>query len=363
MFLLSKIIVKEWLRSLVGSIIVLFLLITVGDILNGFLQNYTLFRIFVEYALKLPDFLSKMLPISALLATLFAFNRLKSKSELMGILAGGYSAPRIYALILLCSFSLGLIQFFNLGYVIPFANKIKREQFEKSKKNESKYLARSRIGDSGAVWYKSGNNFTSFQVYDTKNKILKNVVVYESSTTDILQRIISASEAKYLGSNDWKLINVEIVEKLATKEFPTVKKLEEFTLTLGETPEDLKQFESDITTLHFFDLKNFISRLQETDINSTEYEILLFEKISLSLICIIFSLFPLATIFSPNRRAASFGKSIIITLLFSIGFWLAHSAAISLGTSGKVPVLLATFTIPSIFIAFITYTYLKNRTL
>ena len=114
MFLLSKIIVKAWFRALIGSILVLFLLITVGDILNGFLQNYSVFRIFVEYALKLPDFLSKMLPISALLATLFAFNKLKTKSELMAILAGGYSAPRIYTLILFCSLGLGLFQFLNL---------------------------------------------------------------------------------------------------------------------------------------------------------------------------------------------------------------------------------------------------------
>lgn len=346
-----------------GSVVVLFLLITVGDILNGFLQNYSLFRIFVEYALKLPDFLSKMLPISALLATLFAFNRLKTQSELMAILAGGYSAPRIYRLIIFCALGLGLIQFINLGYVIPFANKIKREQFEKSKKNESKYLARSRIGDSGAVWYKSGSNFTSFQVYDTKNKVLKNVVVYESSKDNTLSRVISAKEAIYQADNRWQLIDVEAVTKLNTREFPVLEKLKTLDLKLGETPEDLKQFESDITTLNFFDLKNFISRLQDTDINSTEYEVLLYEKVSLSFICIIFSLFPLATIFQPNRRAASFGKSIIITLVFSIAFWLAHSAAISLGAGGKIPVLVATFFIPTVFVVFILSTYLKNRTL
>lgn len=363
MFLLSKIMVKEWFKSLLGSLIILFILITVGDILNGFLQNYSVFRIFVEYALKLPDFLSKMLPICALLATLFSFNKLKSKSELMGILAGGYSAPRIYGLILMCSLSLGIFQFLNLGYIIPTANKVKREQFEKSKKNESKYLARSRMGNSGLVWYKSGEYFTSFQVYDSKNRALKNIVVYMTSPENTLQSVISAKQAVFIKDTTWRLEEVELVQSLDGKSFPSVENKDNFLIELGESPEDFKQFESDITTLNFFQLKNFISRLKETDINSTEYEVILFEKISLSLICIIFSLFPLSTIFSPNRRAASFGKSIIITLLFSIGFWLAHSAAISLGTSGKIPVFVATLAIPSFFMVFILFTFLKNRKL
>lgn len=355
--------VKEWFRALMGSLIILFILITVGDILNGFLQNYSVFRIFMEYVLKLPDFLSKMLPICALLATLFSFNKLKGKSELMGILAGGYSAPRIYALILFCSLSLGFFQFVNLGYIVPHANKIKRQQFEKSEKNESKYLARSRMGDSGLVWYKSGDYFTSFQVYDSKNIALKNVVVYTTSPVNTLQSFVSAKQAVFVKDTTWRLEDVEIVNDLDGKRFPNVENKEEFLIELGESPEDFKQFESDITTLNFFDLKNFISRLKDTEINSTEYEVLFFEKISLSLICIIFSLFPLSTIFSPNRRAASFGKSIIITLLFSIGFWLAHSAAISLGTSGKIPVHAATLAIPLIFIIFILYTFIKNKKL
>ena len=106
MSLLAKIIVKEWTKSLLGAMIILFLLISIGDIINGFLRNFTVDRIIIEYLLKLPDLTGKMLPISALLASLFSVNKLKSQSELMAILAGGYSAQMIYRLILICSVSL-----------------------------------------------------------------------------------------------------------------------------------------------------------------------------------------------------------------------------------------------------------------
>lgn len=54
MSLLAKIIVKEWIKSLLGAIIVLFLLVSIGDIINGFLRNYDVERILIEYILKLP---------------------------------------------------------------------------------------------------------------------------------------------------------------------------------------------------------------------------------------------------------------------------------------------------------------------
>ena len=111
----------------------------------------------------MPSLMGKMLPICGLLASLTAINKLKNQAELMAILAGGFSAAKIYKLFLSCSLLIALIQFLNLGYIVPAANKIKRKEFEKSRKNESKYLARSQIGQTGYIWYKTDNYFTSFK--------------------------------------------------------------------------------------------------------------------------------------------------------------------------------------------------------
>lgn len=363
MFLLSKIITREWFKALLGSVVVLFLLITVGDILNGFLRNYELKRIFIEYLLKLPEFMGKMLPISALLASLFAINKLKSKSELMAILSAGYSAKKIYALIFYCSLSIGALQFINLGYLVPMANKVKRSQFEKSRTQESKYLARSKIGQSDLIWYKSGNYFTSFRAFDSKNNSLKDVLIYFISDDDKLDSIYRAKSAKYVAQKRWKLEDITIIQSLSTNEFPKQTQVRQAFVELNESPQDFNQFESDITTLNYFDLGNFIKKLKETEISSSEYEVMYYEKLSLALICIIFALFPVASIFNPNRRASSFGKSVIFTLIFSIVFWGVHSGTISLGNAAKIPSLVATMGIPLIFAIYISIVFFKNRTL
>lgn len=363
MYLISKIIAKEWLRSLIGAIVVLFLLITVGDIINGFLRGYEAKRVLFEYLLKLPELASKMLPISALLASLFSINKLKAHSELMAILAGGFSVRKIYILFFSCSLFIGVFQLVNLGYLIPAANKVKREEFEKSKKNESKYLARSTIGKSGLIWYKSANYFTSFKAFDSKNKLLKEVTIYFLDKDKKLDSVYKAQSAQFITTNQWTLNEVVITQNINKKVFPKITSSNHLIINLKETPADFKQFESDITTLNLGQLGDFITRLKDTGINSTEYEIMFYEKFSLALVCIVFSLFPVAGIFTPNRRSSGFGQSVVFTLLFSIGFWLIHSGGIALGNSGKIPPFLATMGIPIFFSLYIIWSYRKNREL
>ena len=118
-----------------------------------------------------------------------------------------------------------------------------------------------------------------------------------------------------------------------------------------------------VSPAFIFNLSKFINRLENTDINSTEYKVMFLEKLSLSFICLIFSLFPLSGVFNPNRRSAGFGKSIVFTLLFSIFFWGIQSGAIALGNSAKIPAIIATLGVPFLFGIYIFYTFYKNRKL
>ena len=126
MLILSKLIVKEWFKSLLGAVTVLFLLISTADLINGFLQGKDTQKVLLEYALKMPDLMGKMFPICCLVASLFSLSKLKAHSELISILAAGYSYLKIYSLIGTCALTIVATQFLNLGFIEPFANKIKR---------------------------------------------------------------------------------------------------------------------------------------------------------------------------------------------------------------------------------------------
>ncbi len=360
--ILSRILFKEWFKSLLGAIAVLFLLISTADLINGFLQGKDASRVFLEYLLKMPDLMGKMFPICCLVASLFSLNKLKAHSELIAILAAGYSYQRIYVLIGTCALSMVGLQFLNLGFIEPMANKVKRQEIARSRKSEGKYLTRSSL-EGGKFWYKSQNYFASFAYFDRHNKILKNLEIYYFSDNHSSTKILTSDFANYVGDGKWKLNHVFELSNLGGISFPTTSQRESEQVQLAEVPEDFGEFEADLTTLSFFKLAHFVSRLSRTGINVSEYEILLLNKVFLSLICLIFALFPVSTIFNPNRRSSSFGKNVVLTLLVTVGFWILYSGAVAFGNSGRVPPVVATGIIPFVFMIFVLWTFVKNRKL
>ncbi len=362
MQIISRLIIKEWFKTLFGAVTVLFLLISTADLINGFLQGKELSRVFLEYALKMPELMGKMFPISCLIASLFSLNRLKSHSELISILASGFSYFKFYLIISSCAILMVATQFINLGFIEPYANKVKRLEIRKSKVSEGKYLTRSSI-EGGRFWYKTDQYFTSFAFFDKKNNRIKDLQIYFFSSNSKATKIIKADSAKFLKGGSWKLENANIITHLDDENFPQVETHKDFNIKISEAPEDLGEFEADLTTLNFFKLYQFISKLQKSAINVTEYEIMLLNKVSLSFVCLIFSLLPLTGLFNPNRRSSSFGKIAVQTLLVSFLFWGSYSSSLALGNEGKIPALLATAGIPGLFLSFVLFHYFKNRKL
>lgn len=362
MLILSSLIVKEWFKSFIGAIVVLFLLITTTDLINGFLQGKEISRVLLEYLFKMPDLMGKMLPICCLVATLFSFNKLKAHSELISILAAGFSYRKIYLLIAACASTVMFLQFYNLGFLEPIANKMKRQEIRKSRLSEGRYLTRSSIA-GGRFWYKSHNYFASFSFFDRKQSVLRDFEIYYFNPSHKSEKILKSSSATFNSKGQWILNNVTELTLLDDPTFPLQLSQPEMVLAIKETPADFGEFEADLTTLSFFKLLQFVSRLSKTGINVSEYQIVLFNKFFLSFICLVFALIPVSSIFSPNRRSSSFGKNVIQTLLITIAFWVLYSSAVAFGNSGSIPPWLATGIVPTSFFGFVFWTYFKNRKL
>lgn len=363
MLILSQILLKNWFKSLIAAVVVLFLLITTADLINGFLQGKEGDRVLLEYALKMPDLMGKMFPICCLVASLFSLNNLKSHSELIAILAAGYSYQRIYALIGSCALVMVFVQFLNLGYLEPYANKVKRQEISKSRTSEGRYLTRSSV-DGGKFWYKTNNYFASFTFFDRKNKSLNEFEIYYFTPDHHGSKIIQSKVATYDSElKKWRLNEIREFNSLDELTFPRFSQKDELLLSLREVPEDFGEFEADLTTLSFIGLFRFVNRLAKTGLNINEYKIILWNKVFLSLTCLIFALIPVSTIFNPNRRSSSFGKNVVFTLLTTVIFWVLYTSTVALGNSGSLNPVMATGIIPIILLGYVAWMFQKNRKL
>ena len=362
MTLLTRMIVKEWFKALIGSLTALLLLVTTADIINGFLQGKDAMRVLLEWSLKMPDLSGKILPVTCLLATLFALNRLKTHNELIATLAAGYSTLRANLIIASCALLMVVMQFINLGFLEPYANKVKRQEITKSQRSEGKYLTRSAI-EGGQFWFKSQNYFATFLSFDKKAASLIKIRFYFFSPDGHATKILAAERAVFESGHTWRLENGKEIADLEGPRFPLTAEFKALNVILQETPADFSEFEADLTTLPWFSLRDFILKIAPTGINTSEYQVLLHQKVALSFLCLVFALVPMGGLYKPNRRNDSFGKNVAFALVLTVIFWLLFSGSLTYGQSGKIPAWLAAYIVPGLFFLQSVWGFLRNRKL
>ena len=349
-------IAKHWFKTFFAGFFSLFLLFTIGDLVSGLLRSSVNFQeVLLNYVFKLPQSIAQILPVACLLATLFALNRLKTHSELVGILASGFSVKSVLVVILFCSSFIGAIQFFNLAVLSPYSHRIKEDFMNESTlikftKGRKKGLTSSITG--GKVWYKGANYYVSYEAFDKAKNQLKGVTYYYFTPEYQAKRIIKAESAEYKEGEQWQLTDVTIVSNLENEEFQNVRKRDKLDLNLLEKPGDFKSLESDVSALGLRSLWRFINKLKKSGISGRDYEVIFYQKFSQPVLCVLFALLSMGILFSPNRRGSSFGKNVIFTILFTILFWLVQNSTLALGTSGKIPPFWAVLFIPLSFMIY-----------
>lgn len=367
MSVVRTLITREWLKFFVASTLALLLLISLGNLISGFLrENVTPQEVILSYLIQLPSFLIKVIPISCLIGSLFSINKLKSRNELVAIFSGGYSRQSYLRDITLTAIYIAVFQFILSAYITPFINSrrfsILENPDEKFRVFKKKGLSSSTI-KSGKIWYKSPKYFFAFSSFDKKTNTLNEVTIYHYNPNSELTKIDNFKMLSYdSNTKRWWPTDGTTFDSLETPSFPKID-THDLPLELNESIEEFTKIEADISTLTFLKLYDYISQLNSNGINVNEYLVMFYMHISEGLICIIFALIAATSIFNPNRRNSSFGRSVAFIFIFTILYWLIQSYFIELGKNLKINPFLATFTVPFIFTLFIAVIFFKNRRL
>lgn len=365
--ILKNLILIEWFRAFLASVFALMLLITVSNLVTGFLRdNVTATEVFLNFLIEAPSFFARVLPISCLTASLFSINKLKNRNELTAIFAAGFSRRQFFSTIGLAAFFVCLVQLLLTGFIDPWArarrNILIPESERKFRNLEGQGLRASTIG-SGRIWYKSGDYFFSFSSFNKDRNELNDVTLYYFGTDYKITRRIKGLTLQNLGNSIWSFPSATVHNNLDNLVFPDIKTHSNFEITLDETVDDFKRIESDITTLPLNGLIDYVARLKRSGINTDEYSVLLYEKFSAAFVCIVFALLASVAVYNPNRRSSNMGKNIGFVFSFTIIYWLATSYSTELGKSSKIDPFIATFGVPLLFCIFIAYNFYAHRKL
>lgn len=368
MSIIVKLIIKEWMRFFWGSVLVLVVVLSLGHSLNALLKDSADFKtIYQSLYLEMPSFMIKIFPVSCLVASLFSINKLKNRNELTAIFASGFSRRSFILSIGTIGTLVGVLLFFINSYLVPYAKHSQNMVKNGNKEMVGSAIKKSTVSinalNSGKIWFKGQDYFFSYSSFDRITNTLYNLTLYYYDKNFKFTEQVSAAYADYQSENTWILHRALHYTNLENKTFPTVQYFDSKPLSIRETVSDFKQINADIATLTIWRLYDYINVLKTNGINYSEYYVTFLDKFSSAITCLILSILASIALFNPNRRNSSFGMNVAFVLAFTFIYWFIYSYFLTLGQSSRIPAALATFGVPSIFVAYLTFYFIYHRKL
>ena len=365
--IIHKYLIKEWLRFFITTLVILFLLLSTGNLIGGLLRtNVTLLETVLNHLLETPKNMRLLIPVSCLVASLFSINKIKAQNELVAIFASGYPRKSLVLSFASISCLVALIQFFIISHVDPMM-KSKRSLFMKNGHSKFKNLKAQGLKTStitsGKIWYKSKNYFFSFSTFDEQKKTIHRASFYYFTKNHKISKKIDALSLVHIEKNLWFATDLRTYHFLDTLRFPKISHSKNQNIEINESYADFIQIKSDITTLTPLPLYQYIKKLESTGINPNEYKIIFLEKFSSSLLSIVLTILAAVTSFNPNRRFNSFGKNLTLVSTFTVLYWLANTYLLEMGKNSKLNPWIACFAPLLFFMICIVVYFRKNRTL
>jgi lipopolysaccharide export system permease protein len=274
------------------------------------------------YQARIPLLMSRVFPMSLLVATALTVSVFASNGELVAMRSCGIPAPRaLFPIVVLCA-ALVPLYFLFTDQVIPRTNALADHV------NEIEIKNRSQKRDSVEVWFRDGASFYEAELFDPEAGVARNITVYELDDDGVPTSRTDASLARHVGGGQWLLrdhVRVEVRED-------GVWRVPTSTLArLGETavPEQV-----DTRHLSVNELRQEIGVLGEGGVDTAAFQVDLYVKLATPFACLVLP--ALALFFAlggpPHPSTAA---TLVFSAVAATAFTLLTGLAASLGY-GKV---------------------------
>ena len=268
----------------------------------------------VLLAATVPGHIYELLPVAALIGTLFALAQLASNSEYGVMRTSGVSIMQVAGVLLSVSLAAASIVFVVGEYVVPKAEQLilRVRAFSGS----SPLVARPF--ESG-FWFKDGNTFINIGSV-LPDGALKTVRVFEYADSTNLARTLIAEGATFVNGQKWNLQRVtETSFGAAPKLAVTVSQHDQKEWNTVLTPNMLSVLQIAPERLSIAGLWEYIAHLRANQQDSRRFEVALWGKFFYPLAtCVLMLLaLPFAQI---QQRSAGIGARIFVGILLGLVF-------------------------------------------
>lgn len=277
--------------------------------------DFTLADALLVVFLTTPTRIVELLPVTALLGGLLGLGAMANNRELIAIRTSGLSKQRIAQTVSVLAVFLGIFITILQFSVVPGFEREAAQLRGKSLQGTEK-----GPGSTGAFWTRNGAFF--IRVNSVKfDRSLADIEIYAIDSEGRLSQLIQASSADYAGDDNWLLSGVAHSELQQTSVQET---RQESLLWKGLlSAEQASVLMLPLQALAPNDLVNTIANLRRNQLDTHQYEIVLWQQISLLPGLLAMALLSLPFLLG-SVRSVSASQRIMIGGLIGIGFYLVQ---------------------------------------
>lgn len=348
MRILDRYLLKKFLTTFLFVVIILvsiILIITFSERNESFIKNNVPASLIIKYFLSYAPYIANLLsPITVFIAAVFVTSKLAQHTEVIAILSGGVSYPRMLRPFMIGSVIIALVSFGFTGWIIPNANKFRvafeLEYFDK----EFNYAERNvhfKVSPTSYVYLRSYDSRRDVAYGFTLEEIKDKQMDYKFAARELRwDTLKSAWLAK-----DWNLRRFD-----DTKEMYEYHNIDDTVLTLNMTPDDFDNMNSYEQTLTIPELDAYIAELQMKGADNIPlYEIEKYVRYMSPFAAIVLTF--IGVILSSRKTRGGVGFQIALGFLIAFIYILLFIAAKSNAETGNTNPIFAIWLPNMIFTA------------
>ena len=362
MTVLQKYFASEIIRSVVFVLVAFLALFAFFDLM-GELQSvgrggYRLQHAFLYVIMGLPGYAYELMPIAALIGTIYVLAQFASRSEFTIMRVSSMSTATAGMMLARIGILFAAITFLFGEFISPKASelaeklKLSAQGATVSQEFRSGLWAKDVIRQNGASGPVIGSRFLNVRTMRPSGE-LEGVKIFEFDKNFRMTAIMEAERADYRGSNVWQLTNVmasrfpspDSAGFIGLRSPVKTTKSPAMELVADITPDILCVLFADPDRMSATDLASYTRHLEENNQRSDRYQIAFWKKLIYPFA--VFVMMALALPFAyMNVRSGGISLKIFSGIMIGVSFQLINSLFSHLGLLNTWPPF-ATAALPS----------------
>ncbi len=300
----------------------------INELRNVGKHGYQLGHAVMLVGLSLPGLIYELIPIAALIGTLYALSTLARHSEITVLRASGLATRDLLMTLFKVAGLLALLTFVIGEGLVPFSERLEQELRAKAM---SKVVAQS--GFETGLWVKDGRSFINIReaLPDAR---LRKVRIYKFDDQNALESVTDVEEADFQPPDRWRLKGV--VRTVLEGDTSRVERRDAVDWRSAVNPELLAVLMVSPERMSFYGLINYTQHLVENHQQTQRYEIAIWKKLLYPLAALVMVALALPFGYSHDRVGGTSLK-IFAGVMLGILFYALNGLFSNLGIINAWP--------------------------